>query len=74
VVDSQMREKCSHFGRSHLLRVTLAVKQNEPLDPRDVGLLGAVGQVLKSAGMRDLVEKPWLMGLARSSRRSGGSL
>lgn len=69
-----MREKCSHFDRSHLLRVTLAVEQHEAFDPGDARLLAPVCQMFDSARICDLVEKPGFVGAARSRRRRNGSL
>jgi len=35
--DCQVRQKTVDLGEPHLLRVSLAVKENEPTDPADAG-------------------------------------
>ena len=54
----EMRQECANLCRSHLLRVPLVVKQDEPLDPRNVGLLRAISQMFDPAGIGHLVKKP----------------
>lgn len=49
------------------------MKENEAFEPREAGLLGPIGQVLDSARVLELIEKPRLIGAFRSHRRGGGT-
>lgn len=57
LLHGQVREEGLDFGRAHVLRVALVMKEDEALDPMDVGLLGARGVVLAANGLADLVEQ-----------------
>lgn len=70
-IHGQVRQECSNLRGSHVCRVPFVVKQIVPLDPSHVGLLGAIRQVLESAGIGGLVQKPWLAGLTGASRSGG---
>ena len=69
----QMRQECPHLGRPHFPRVPFIVKQDEPLDPGDVGLLGSIRQMLHAAGVRHLIEEPGFVRFTRL-RRHGDHL
>lgn len=58
VIHRQMRQECPNLSRTHFHRVPLVVKQDEPLDPGNIGLLRAISQMFDSAGVGDLVKKP----------------
>ena len=49
--------KLSHFRRAHRLGVLFVVKDNEPLDPLHVGLLGPAAEMLEPDYLTDAVEK-----------------
>jgi hypothetical protein len=63
-----MAQKGIDLGRPHLQRVALAMKENEPLDPIDVGCFGPDAVVAEAAGFADPVEQA---GLARLGSREG---
>ncbi len=48
------------------------MKENAAFDPPDAGFLGPIAQVLDSKHVRDVIEKPRLLGAVRSHRRGGG--
>ena len=54
----------SHFTRSHVAGCRFVVKQDEAFDPRDIRLLGTVGQMPHTTRIRHLDQKsgfPWLI-------------
>ena len=67
-----MGQERPHLAGAHLARMALVVKQDKSLDPADVRLFRSVGQVLDSAGVGHLVEKPWLAWFWLKSACGGG--
>jgi len=52
-----MRQKPRHLRLTHLLRVTLAVKQDVPLEPVDLGVLGPDAVVAHAYRLTHRVQK-----------------
>src|SRR5262245_450948 len=59
-VDGERGQERGYFGRAHLDRVPLAVEEDVPPDPVNVGLLGAAAVVPGADGLADAVEESWL--------------
>jgi len=57
VVNGKGGQECRDLGGAQLSRVALAVEEDVPLDPMDVGLLGATTVVSGADGLADLIEK-----------------
>ena len=66
VPDREGREEGVDLGLSHFGGVPLVVKEDEALDPADVGLFGAQGVVARADGDAHAVEELRLPGLAGS--------
>ena len=49
--------------RAHVVGMTFAMIEDEPLDPTHVGLFGFVGVPFAANDLTDLVEKSRLLGL-----------
>jgi hypothetical protein len=64
-VNGERRQERGDLGGAHLGRVALAVKEDVPLDPVDVRLLGSTAVVAGADGLAHAVEKPGLLGLPR---------
>ncbi len=64
VVDGQRGQERGDLDGAHVNRVPLAMEEDVPLDPVDVGLFGARAVVSGADGLADPVEK--------SRRRDGG--
>jgi xanthosine utilization system XapX-like protein len=62
-----MRQKLFNFAATHFLRVALAVKQNVPPPPCDVGLLGSIGIMLGPQGVAQAIEQFGSFGSLRRS-------
>jgi hypothetical protein len=56
-------QECRDLGGAQLSRVALAVEEDVPLDPMDVGPLGATTVVSGADGLADLIEKARLWGV-----------
>lgn len=54
---SQIAQESADLGFSHFRWVLLVVEENEPLDPMDVSLFGAIAHVPDTKRSPDLVEK-----------------
>jgi hypothetical protein len=55
--DDESAQELRHLGASHLGRMTFAMEEDEPADPRDVGLLGPPAIVASTNGRADVVEQ-----------------
>jgi hypothetical protein len=67
--NSEGRKVWPNFGSAHFFWVSLAVEENEPLDPGHVGFLGPDGVVVGAQYFTHLVEQ---FGLARGRFRGDG--
>src|SRR5207245_11186056 len=67
-IDGERGQKAGGFGGTQLTRVTLAVKQDVPTDPADVGLLRPATVVPRSKRVPDDVDQ------LRGARRLAGML
>ncbi len=56
-LDGQRRQEPRHLESTHLERVPLAMEEDVPADPRDVGFLGAAAIVPGADGLADAVEE-----------------
>src|SRR5262249_57636561 len=58
-LDREEAEKLRDFWRPHLGGMALAVKQDVPADPSDVGLLGAAAAVAQPIGLAHAIQQSW---------------
>ena len=56
-LDGQRRQEPRHLGPTHLERMPLAMEEDVPVDPRDVGFLGAAAVVPGADSLADAVEE-----------------
>ena len=61
-VDGQVAEELLHGRGIEILRVPLAMKEDEPADPTDVCDLGSPAQVANASRTANLLERAWLLG------------
>ena len=71
VVNGERRQERGDLGGAHLGRVALAVKDDVPLDPVDVRLLGSAAVVAGADGLAHAVEEPGLRGAGRAGFMDG---
>ena len=64
-VDDESAQELRDLGASHLGRMASVVEEDEPADPRNVGLLGPPAIVASTNGRADAVEKAGLGGSRR---------
>jgi len=59
-IDGEVRKKGAYFFGIQFARVTLAVKENESLDPIAIGFFGADTEVPEASDVGDLIEQLFL--------------
>ena len=62
---SQVAEELRNFLRTHLRRMTLIVKEDEPTNPANVGILGLGAVVLHANRFANLIQQLGLPGATR---------
>lgn len=56
-INSQMRQEVAYFHSAHVFRVLFFVKQDKPLDPIDVNLLGSDAVMLHADCVANFLKK-----------------
>ena len=62
-ISCQVREKRFNLLLAHFIGMSPIVKQNEPLRPGDIGLLGPIRKAIEPTGIRHLIEELGSLGI-----------